>query len=72
MDIEQLVVSIIFLLWGGIAVLMPEKILQFRTWTTKKIYGADFKPSKRTVQIERFLGIVFIMFGIFLLIKIAV
>lgn len=69
MDMQQLIMSMIFLVWGITTTIVPEKILKFRTWTTKIVYGADFKPSKRTVKIQRFLGIIFILFGIFLFIS---
>ena len=52
-------ISIIFFIYAGIAIFKPELIARFQTWANKKILGAQFKASKRTLRYYRGIGIIF-------------
>lgn len=65
MDDKNLLVSLIFFAWGGISIVSPTTILRFRAWLSKKVYDADYKFSQKTIKIQRFLGVLFIIIGLF-------
>lgn len=61
---NNLLPSLIFIIWGGLSILKPELVLKFRAWLAKKIYAADYKFSQKTITIQRFFGILFILIGL--------
>ena len=60
---EKLIVSIIFVIYGAVAIAKPDWIARFQVWTNKKILGAKFVPSKRTIVFYRAIGFIFIVFA---------
>lgn len=64
---EKYIVSLIFFIYGVLIALKPELIIKFHVWTTKKIWGAEFKATQKTNQRYKVKGIIFAVFAILIL-----
>ena len=63
----QTITGIILITFGGLSVLRPKLIVDFRIWSAKKIYRMDMVPSARTILMQRIIGILFMIFGVLVL-----
>jgi len=60
---ESQIIGFIFLVIGGLAVARTDILMRFQIWTQRVIMGAKYEPSRRTYNITRFLGILFVLLG---------
>lgn len=63
MDIEQVIVGFIFLVFGGLNVVRPDLMLRFQVWSQRIIMGAQYIPSERTYTVIRMFGVFFVLAG---------
>lgn len=63
MDIEQVIVGLIFLVFGGLNVVRPDLMLRFQVWSQRIIMGAQYIPSERTYTVIRMFGVFFVLAG---------
>lgn len=61
---EKQLVSLVFIIFGGLQFFYPEEVFKFRAWVYKKIYDAKVEGSKRTYKIYQVVGILFAIIGI--------
>lgn len=64
MNIGKSLVGFVFLVFGIINLVKPEIYLNFQKRIFKTIYGASFKPSEKTIKINKFFGVFFIILGL--------
>ena len=64
---EIILVSVLFLVFGAITSFKPQWYIRFVQWQTKKIWKAEFRPTKATEVRMRILSILFWIFGLWLL-----
>ena len=69
MEIGKLIAGLVFLAFGGINVFKPEIYIKYQKWLFKTFYKATFTPSVKTIRINKFIGIVFILIGLLVLIN---
>ncbi len=60
MNEKNLVIGVLFLIWGGVSLLRPEIIIKFRQLIAKKIFGVKYETSARTLVVQRIMGLLFI------------
>lgn len=65
-----MIAGLILLTVGLVSIIRPEIILRYRIWVAKKLYGADYKPSKRTFQVQKVFGLAFVILGILAITKV--
>ena len=61
---EQYIVGLIFLVFGGMNVVRPDLMVRFQVWTQRVIMGAQYVPSERTYKVNRIFGVVFVLLGL--------
>lgn len=64
---EQSVTGFVLLLFGGLSVVRPDVVLGFRVWIAKKLFGATYRPTQKTAQVQKILGVAFVLLGIMIL-----
>jgi hypothetical protein len=67
METGRLLTGLILFVFGGLSVLRTDIVMNYRIWISKRIYGAEYKPTKKTFQIQKVLGILFVLLGLLLL-----
>jgi hypothetical protein len=65
---EKYFVLLIFLAYGLVAFFRPEWIAKMQIWTNKKIFGAKFEPSQRTLKFYQAMGVLFLIMTFFIFI----
>ena len=68
MESGKIIVGFILLIFGLLNVVKPEIYINFQTYIFKTIYGATFKPSEKTVRINKYFGFLFVLLGLVLLV----
>jgi hypothetical protein len=63
----NIVIGFLFVVLGGLSVVDPKKAWSIRTYIGRKFFGVTYKPSKKTFQLYKYLGIVYIVIGLLLL-----
>ena len=64
---EQILVSLIFLVLGVFYVVFPRQYFNFRAWMYKKIFKAKIEGSERVYLMYRLTGIFFLIVAIFMI-----
>jgi len=64
MEQSPLFVGFVFLILGGVGVVRTDLVMQFQIWSNRVIMGAQYVPSRRTYAIVRGFGILFVLFGL--------
>lgn len=60
---EKYLVGAMFLGYGAVAVVRPDLMAKYQTWVNKKILGAKFEASERTLKFYRGVGLLFLGFS---------
>ncbi len=64
--VVELVLGILFMVFGGWAFISPKSALDFKVAWAKK-FGIKMTPSKKTYKMFRYVGLVLLAIGIFIL-----
>ncbi len=70
MKSTQTITGLLLVIWGGVAVARPDLLLRWKSWFSQKFYGAQFKPSAKTVMVQRLLGALLFLLGLIVMIGI--
>lgn len=62
-----MIVGILFIILGGINVIKPSIFVEYQRFVSKKILGAEFKPSEKTYKVRQIIGVFFIVVGFLIL-----
>jgi len=62
-EVESVLVSMVFLFLGGVNLLKPELMVKLRVWTTRVFLRAKLEPSNKTRLVYRIVGAVFVVIG---------
>ena len=68
MEPGKILTGLMFLTIGGINVVKPSVFIDYQKWVSKKLYGAEYKPSVKTYKIQKLLGVIFVLIGFSVLI----
>ena len=66
-EIAIVLIGVLFSLIGLIVILKPEFYVKLAVWKTKVFLGAKLIPGKRTGNMFRVLGIIFLIIGLAML-----
>ncbi|MDP4012327.1 MAG: hypothetical protein Q8R00_01865 [Candidatus Nanoarchaeia archaeon] len=66
---SEVLVSALLIASGLIYLVMPDWAIKFNIWQTKKLLGADFKPSKRTEFSYRVIGLILFLIGVYVMVR---
>ncbi len=69
MEIGKLITGFVFLAFGGLNAVKPEVYIKYQKWIFKTVYGAAFIPSAKTIKINKFMGVVFVLMGLIILVS---
>lgn len=53
-----------FVIVGLLNLVKPTLVLNLKVFMANHIYGAELKPSDKTLKIQRVLGIIFLILGV--------
>lgn len=65
---DKLVPGIFIFTVGGFYVVRADLILKFQIWVSRKVYGLKIEPSERTYKMYRFVGALFMVMGLSILV----
>jgi len=61
---EERIAWMIITIVGLIYIIRPQIMIKIKVWAAKKIEGARYIPSKRTILFYRIIGFIIVAFGI--------
>ena len=61
---EQYIVGVVLLVFGGLNVVRPDLMVRFQVWSQRVIMGAQYVPSERTYKVNRIFGALFVLLGL--------
>lgn len=64
------IVGLIIVVLGGLQAVRPDLLLRFQVWVQRVVMGAKYEPGPRTYLILRFIGALFVVFGLLALVGI--
>ena len=64
MELEPLIIGLLFMILGGITVVRPDFLIRLQIWTQEKVMGAQYIPGERTYKVARIMGALFMFIGL--------